>query len=154
MNQSTTNRDQAGFTLVELMTAVAITVVLTGAALGLAKRAEAATARAVAELDAVEGWRVGLDRLAADLRAARSVRSNGENTTITVDQRAVAWSVRNGQAVRIAPGEPTLVVRQVRHLAVASAGRRHAVQLVVEKPGTTRVLELNRIVAGRREDAR
>lgn len=154
MNHPTTNRHQAGFTLVELMTAVAITVVLTGAALGLAKRAETATARVIAELDAVESWRVGLDRLAADLRAASSVRSNGESTTITVDHRAVAWSIRDGQAVRVAPGEPTLVVRQVQHLAVASVGRRHAVQLVVEKPGTTRVLELSRIVAGRREGAR
>ncbi|MGE0144854.1 MAG: PilW family protein [Planctomycetota bacterium] len=154
MNPPTTNRHQAGFTLVELMTAVAITVVLTGAAIGLAKRAETATARAVAELDAVEGWRVGLDRLAADLRAASSVRPAGENTTITVDHRAVAWSVRDGQAVRIAHGEPSLIVRQVKHLEITTSGRRHAVQLVVEKPGTNRVLELHRIVAGRGEGAR
>lgn len=98
--ETTTRSSEQGFTLVELMTALTITVVLTGAMLGLGQRAQAGATRVTRDVEVLESWRDTLAQIAQDLRCASTVASGGGRVVLTGGPNDVMWSVRQGHLTR------------------------------------------------------
>ncbi|MCC6783258.1 MAG: prepilin-type N-terminal cleavage/methylation domain-containing protein [Planctomycetes bacterium] len=151
---SRTPHDQAGFTLVELMTAVALTVILTGAMLGLAQRAHQGLGGTQANLAAVEDWRTIVAELSRDLRAARSVASTADRVLCATGAGDVAWTLRDGELVRSADGEPTRRMGAVEELRVVDEGASRRIVLAVHRPKDTHPLVFSTLVTPRTEAVR
>ena len=137
-----TSGAQDGFTLVELMTSVALTVVLTGAMLGLAQRARTGMGQSEAGIQAVDGWREAMADLCSDLRLARTVAAGAGRVIVGTASGDVMWVVRDGVLVRTADGEPPRHTAGVVDLQVVTEGASRRVTLAVKRPGDRRILQI------------
>lgn len=143
-----------GFTLVELMTAVALTVIITGAMLGLAQRASVDLAGTDANLSAVDGWRTAMAELSRDLRAARTVAATPERVVVTTGTGDIAWTVRDGALLRTADGEPARRIGAVAALGVGNEGAARRITLTVNRPKDRRTLVFTSLVTPRTKEPR
>jgi prepilin-type N-terminal cleavage/methylation domain-containing protein len=138
-----------GFTLVELMTAIALTVVLTGSMAGLVGQARNGAARSEEQARELAGFRRALRQLGADLRAARQVRAGPQQVTIETATGTRVWSLRGSTLYRATGGVDEAVARAVSEIAVEPAGELHRVRLRVGVGSVLRTAALPRIEAGR-----
>ncbi len=151
---STARNAESGFTIVELMTSVALTVIITGAMLGLAQRASVDLAGTDANLSAVDGWRTAMADLSRDLRAARTVAASPERVVVTTDAGDVAWTVRDGALLRSSDGEPVRRIGAVAALGVANEGAARRITLTVNRPKDRRTLVFTSLVTPRTKESR
>lgn len=152
--ETTTRSSEQGFTLVELMTALTITVVLTGAMLGLGQRAQAGATRVTRDVEVLESWRDTLAQVAQDLRCASTVASGGGRVILTGGPNDVMWSVRQGHLTRSEGGRTTRDLPGVADLRVHTEGALHRIDLAVHRPDNRRVMEFSVAVATRLEEVR
>lgn len=139
---------QSGFTLVELMTVVALTTVLAGAMAGLAQHAQRGVAETNGMARELQGFRAALDRLTADLREARAVEV-GTDVVIRTRDGERRWSCTDGALVRRADGRPREMARSVRALRVEADGALWNVTLLVGRGSPLRTAVLPRTEGGR-----
>ena len=147
----TPSKPASGFTLVELMTAVAITVILTGAMLGLTRRAESGAQRVTRDVHAIESWRDTLAALSRDVRMAHTVAAGGGRVLVIGDSGESLWTVRDGALTRSTDDHETLRDDTVTDLRVERSGAMHRIVLSVRRPGQQRVIEFATLVTPRQE---
>src|SRR5690606_9730438 len=136
---------QEGFTLVELMGAVALSIVLVYAIVDLTTQAQR-TARAASDGGGqLDGFRNAMSGLAADLRRAQRVRGDGDSVVIDTAEGACRWSVAGSELLRADDGGITAVAGEVRRLTVSPAGPAWQVELEVGRRSRLRTTVAPRV---------
>ena len=135
---------QAGFTLVEMMTALALSVILLYAIIELAAQAQRDAAATDAGIRRLDGFRSAIAGLATDLRRAESVRFDGEDLVIESDGDTCRWSLAGSALMRSAQGSTTAVAQDVRGLTVTPEGRAWRIDVAVGRHAQLRTTVLPR----------
>lgn len=140
---------QRGFTLVELMTAIALTAVLAGAIGGLLRHARADVASAGRHAEQLAGFRTAIASLKADLRAAHTVTTTVGELAIATSAAEVRWRCHGGVLSRTTERLVEPIAREVRAIRAERDGMLWCVTLHVGRASELRLAVLPRIEAAR-----
>lgn len=141
---------QAGFTLIELMTAIALTTVLSGAMFALGNQANRSAATTTTLGDRLEGYRRAMRLLADDLRAARTV-ATGATGDVIVDspEGQTTWRLDGEVLLRGRRGREAAVARSVLGLLVTPCSPTWAIELRISERTTLRSAIARRVEVAR-----
>ena len=140
---------ERGFTLVELMTAVALTAVLTGAIAGLLRHARIEATTAGRHAEQLGGFRKAVAALSADLRAARAVTIAANELAIATPDTDVVWRCRDGVLTRGVGPRTATVARAVSGMTTVHDGALWRVTLHVGRGTELPIAILPRTEAAR-----